>query len=105
MRSEIVDAMDAASRDPAVRVVVVTGDPAGKCFCAGADLSGGGEKAFGKGDSVMEGDIPAGRPVNNSTWRDGGGDGRPVSCSMHEADYRGYQWACCRRWHHISVGV
>jgi enoyl-CoA hydratase/carnithine racemase len=73
MRSEIVDAMDAASRDPAVRVVVVTGDPAGKCFCAGADLSGGGEKAFGKGDSVMEGDIPAGRPVNNSTWRDGGG--------------------------------
>ena len=27
-----------ADRDPAVRVVVVTGDPAGSAFCAGADL-------------------------------------------------------------------
>jgi enoyl-CoA hydratase/carnithine racemase len=27
-----------ADRDPAVRVIVVTGDPAGQAFCAGADL-------------------------------------------------------------------
>ena len=27
-----------ADRDPAVRVIVVTGDPEGQAFCAGADL-------------------------------------------------------------------
>ena len=73
MREEIVHAVDAASRDPAVRVVVFTGDPAGKAFCAGADLSGGGDEAFGAADSIREGDVPEGRPVNNATWRDGGG--------------------------------
>src|SRR3982750_4845944 len=27
-----------ADRDPAVRVIIVTGDPEGQAFCAGADL-------------------------------------------------------------------
>ena len=94
MRNELVDSIDAASRDPSVRVIILTGDPAGKvmtsrtqqhctdarldlrqAFCAGADLSGGGDKAFNTNleSSTPSGDIPLGRPVNNSTWRDGGG--------------------------------
>lgn len=40
MQRELVDACDRIDADPDVRVVVVTG--AGKGFCAGADLGGGG---------------------------------------------------------------
>src|SRR4051794_11444901 len=40
MMNEIIDAFDQIDRDDAVRAVVVTG--AGRGFCAGADLSGGG---------------------------------------------------------------
>ena len=40
MRDEILAAFDATDADDAVRAVIVTG--AGKAFCAGADLSGGG---------------------------------------------------------------
>jgi enoyl-CoA hydratase/carnithine racemase len=40
MQHELVDAFDRADADDAVRVVIVTG--AGRAFCAGADLSGGG---------------------------------------------------------------
>lgn len=49
MGDELVTALDAASRDAAVRAVVVTGDPAGGAFCAGADLSGDNGFAGGKG--------------------------------------------------------
>lgn len=38
MMNEIVDALDCADRDPAVRAVVVTGN--GPTFCVGAELSG-----------------------------------------------------------------
>ncbi len=41
MRDEILAAFDATDADDAVRAVIVTG--AGKAFCAGADLSGGGK--------------------------------------------------------------
>lgn len=34
MRNEICYMLDTASRDKAVRVVVITGDPAGKALCA-----------------------------------------------------------------------
>jgi enoyl-CoA hydratase/carnithine racemase len=44
--AELGDAMATADADDAVRAVVVTG--AGRAFCAGADLSGGG---FGGGDA------------------------------------------------------
>lgn len=41
MRSELIEAFDLVDADDDVRVVVVTG--AGRAFCAGADLGGGGE--------------------------------------------------------------
>jgi len=40
MQRELIDACDRADADDAVRAIVVTG--AGRAFCAGADLSGGG---------------------------------------------------------------
>jgi len=40
MLRELIDAFDRADADDAVRAVIVTG--AGRAFCAGADLSGGG---------------------------------------------------------------
>ncbi len=40
MRDELIAVFDETDRDDAVRVVIVTG--AGKAFCAGADLSSGG---------------------------------------------------------------
>jgi enoyl-CoA hydratase/carnithine racemase len=50
MGVELADAYRRADRDDAVRAVVLTG--AGRAFCAGADMSGGGETfdARGKGD-------------------------------------------------------
>jgi enoyl-CoA hydratase/carnithine racemase len=41
MLSELLDALDKADRDDQVRAIVFTG--AGRGFCAGADLSGGGD--------------------------------------------------------------
>ena len=41
MMHEIIDAFDQIDADDDVRAVIVTG--AGRGFCAGADLSGGGE--------------------------------------------------------------
>lgn len=41
MAQELIEAFDRADDDDEVRVVIVTG--AGRAFCAGADLAGGGE--------------------------------------------------------------
>jgi enoyl-CoA hydratase/carnithine racemase len=41
MIDELIEALDQADADDAVRAVIVTG--AGRAFCAGADLSGGGQ--------------------------------------------------------------
>lgn len=62
----LIQYLDEASTDSSCRAVVVTGDPAGKAFCAGADLSpdtssfAGGEKAPRKKVTIGE-------------YRDGGG--------------------------------
>ena len=62
MLKEIIDAFDQTDADDSVRAVIVTGS--GKAFCAGADLSGGGE-TFAKGGS----DVSA----KGGVIRDGGG--------------------------------
>ena len=62
MMRELIDAFDQTDADDDVRAVIVTG--AGRGFCAGADLGGGGE-TFAKGGSDVQTD--AGVP------RDGGG--------------------------------
>jgi enoyl-CoA hydratase/carnithine racemase len=53
MIDELIAALDQADADDAVRAVIVTG--AGRAFCAGADLSGGGETfdraARGRGEA------------------------------------------------------
>ena len=50
MLEELLDAFDAADADDDVRAIIVTG--AGKAFCAGADLSGGGFTAQANGNGV-----------------------------------------------------
>ncbi len=54
MANELLTAFDAADADDAVRAVIVTG--AGRAFCAGADLSAGGQTidAEQRGQSVDE---------------------------------------------------
>ncbi|MFC5749469.1 enoyl-CoA hydratase-related protein [Actinomadura rugatobispora] len=69
MRRETLDVLDRIDADDDVRVVVVTG--AGRAFCAGADLGGGGgsfdkdksQEMFAGIDDVLE----------DGTPRDGGG--------------------------------
>ena len=46
---ELVEAFDRADGDDAVRAVIVTG--AGRAFCAGADLGGGGKTFAGGRDA------------------------------------------------------
>ena len=63
MRSELIAAFDASDADDEVRAVVVTG--AGRAFCAGADLGGGGATFDSRG---RERDT-----LEDGTPRDGGG--------------------------------
>ena len=69
MRNELARCLDAASKVKEIRAVIITGDPEGRAFCAGADLSPAGVH----NPSSMEGDAPAGRRPDLSHWRDGGG--------------------------------
>jgi len=74
MIHDLLDAFDRADADDAVRAIIVTG--AGRAFCAGADLSGGG----GTFDRASRPDRPPvpngpdGKPdLSHENARDGGG--------------------------------
>lgn len=69
MLNEMVTAFDASDADDDVRVVVVTG--AGRGFCAGADLSSGGE-TFSRSEAES-GSQPAEPDWSDPKYRDGGG--------------------------------
>lgn len=62
MLKEIIAAFDESDADDNVRAVIITGS--GRAFCAGADLSGGGE-TFAKGGSDVK--------AKTGVMRDGGG--------------------------------
>src|SRR3712207_4870749 len=64
MRSELIAAFDASDADDDVRAVIVTG--AGRAFCAGADLGGGGA-TFDSRERAPRDELEDGTP------RDGGG--------------------------------
>jgi enoyl-CoA hydratase/carnithine racemase len=74
MIRELIDAFDVADSDDAVRAIVVTG--AGRAFCAGADLSGGG-RTFDRAARADRPPIPNGpdgKPdLSHDSARDGGG--------------------------------
>lgn len=69
MRNEVSRSLDLASKDPAVRATIITGDPEGNAFCAGADLG----PPSAENPSSMQGDVPDGRSDDAPWWRDGGG--------------------------------
>ena len=62
MMHEVIAALDMTDADDNVKVVIFTG--AGRAFCAGADLSSGGE-TFAKGGSDVQ--------TKQGVPRDGGG--------------------------------
>ncbi|HEY7651286.1 MAG TPA: crotonase/enoyl-CoA hydratase family protein [Methylomirabilota bacterium] len=69
MLEELLAVLEQADADDAVRVLIVTG--AGRAFCAGADLSGGG-RTFDR--SARAGDrVARGRGEAPGEHRDGGG--------------------------------
>ena len=76
MLAEMIAAFDATDADDAVRAVIVTG--AGRAFCAGADLSGGGatfDYAQGEGWNGAASPVRADGSVDydHPAVRDGGG--------------------------------
>jgi enoyl-CoA hydratase/carnithine racemase len=74
MIRELIDAIGVADADDAARAIIVTG--AGRAFCAGADLSGGGG-TFDKNNRAHRAavpDGPDGKPdLSHEAARDGGG--------------------------------
>lgn len=67
MRDELIAAFDATDADDAVRAVIVTG--AGRAFCAGADLSAGGQTF----DYARRQDAAREALRVGDVYRDGGG--------------------------------
>lgn len=71
MIQELVAALEAASRDDTVRAVVIAGDPAGRAFCAGADLSPEANTFAGAGSAGKPARARGPPPLH--IYRDGGG--------------------------------
>ena len=67
MMKELIDVFDITDGDDAVRVVIVTG--AGRAFCAGADLSGGGATFDRTNPQALERE----EGKVGDVYRDGGG--------------------------------
>jgi enoyl-CoA hydratase/carnithine racemase len=67
MRKELIALFDQADLNDAVRVVIVTG--AGKAFCAGADLSGGGSTFDRSGQTSLSGHRDGGGQVALAAFR------------------------------------
>jgi enoyl-CoA hydratase/carnithine racemase len=67
MRDELIAAFDQTDADDAVRAVIVTG--AGRAFCAGADLSGGGQTF----DYASRNESAREETRVGQVYRDGGG--------------------------------
>ncbi|GJJ08830.1 hypothetical protein Clacol_003049 [Clathrus columnatus] len=57
MRDELIRAYGELEADSHVRVIILTGDPAGKCFCAGADLSQTSFTTPAQGSNISEEDF------------------------------------------------
>jgi enoyl-CoA hydratase/carnithine racemase len=74
MLHEMIDALDYADKDDAVKAVIITG--AGQAFCAGADLSGGAA-TFDRASRNERPQIPLGPDgepdLTSDAARDGGG--------------------------------
>jgi enoyl-CoA hydratase/carnithine racemase len=88
MLFEMIEAFDRADADDNVRAIIVTG--AGRAFCAGADLSGGG----GTFDPSQ-----GSRPETLDEHRDGGGL-VTLDLRVEEARYCSDQRSCrWRRYH------
>lgn len=85
MMREMIAALDEVDADDAVRAVVVTGD--GRAFCAGADLSAGGDSF----DYETVASAAKVRSSRSSSRRSNGSDGRAATASCVTA--AGF-WRC-----------
>ncbi len=74
MADELVAAFEAANKDAFVVCVILTGDPAGRFFCGGADLGSkdGSDNQFSQMAGVKK-DNTSKRPYSVVTHRDSGG--------------------------------
>src|SRR3954463_11299496 len=72
MQAELIDAFDRADKDDEVRAIIVTG--AGRGFCAGADLSSGGNTfdRAARGHATPR-NADGSMDLSDDSMRDGGG--------------------------------
>lgn len=71
MRSELIEAFDRTDADDAVRAVVITG--ADRAFCAGADLSAGGDTFNAEAREKRQPGMTGDKGMIDGAPRDGGG--------------------------------